>query len=104
MTGPTWIKKASLQNADGERVPVRAGCLVDLLPFELTEDGGKKNPQRSYDEMRKHHLDWLGPGPYVVSKIGQWPCTHFVLYLDEGRLIGAGVHEKHLMFVGESSG
>ncbi|MCX6765220.1 MAG: hypothetical protein NT148_01635 [Candidatus Nealsonbacteria bacterium] len=57
---------------------VRAGDSVRMLPI-------KQKPKVIGEEntynCRQFIKEWLGEGPYVVSKIGQWPCGKIVIYL-----------------------
>ncbi|MCX6759729.1 MAG: hypothetical protein NTW46_00060 [Candidatus Nealsonbacteria bacterium] len=50
---------------------VKAGDIVELLPLELSLNA------KGWQFIR----EWLGEGPYIISRIGQWPCGKIVIYL-----------------------
>jgi len=61
---------------------VRPGDTVNLLTLEAKKEvDGDRYDEYSAMNWLADTQRWLGPEPFVISWIGQWPCGHVMLYL-----------------------
>lgn len=72
---------------------VGPGDKVDILPVDLREkdeDGGNYRARKNFGSLRS----LLGPGPFIIQSMRQWPCGRVVLYIKGKKNEEIGVYAQ----------
>ncbi len=75
------LSEASILDEAGLPKVVRQGSQLKLKPLEMRAPDEHGEKRLSAERSLKFLTDWLGEGPFTVSRIGQWPCGQIMLYV-----------------------
>ncbi|MEK7583918.1 MAG: hypothetical protein AAB490_01625 [Patescibacteria group bacterium] len=96
MTMPARECEAYVNDGNGGKRLIRPGDEVTLLPVNLREqdeEHGDYFARKEFDCLR----EWLGDGPFTVSRIGRWPCGKIMLYLKGAKSPKPGAYASDFM-------
>ena len=78
------IESTEILDGKGNKVTVRPGCLIDLLPVDPNLHQFEEREGFFEASARRNLLSMIGlVGPYTIKWIGQWPCGGINIYLAE---------------------
>ncbi len=67
---------------------------------DLNDDADESEDNEYFDkkDIDNYH-EWLGKGPYSISRIGRWPCGQITLYVDSKKSKGSGVYAENFVCI-----